>query len=300
MSGAHPVLPNLLPTDGFNQLVAGRHGLILFNKNDTVVGQSASHYGEYFESEVDLFAQLIPPGAQVADLGANIGIHTIAMARLTGPTGWVFAFEPQRLVFQTLCANVALNSLTNVECENKAVSDWDGSILVEDLNPNAQVNFGGLELGTSKANRAVAAVKLDSYLNGQHLDFLKADVQGMEEACLRGARETLKRCGTILYLENDQPEKSPSLISCLFEMEYTVHWHLTQFFNAANYANDPNNIHAVGYFDVGGRYLVCNGFAINMLCIPKARKLTINGALELMDVLEHPLTRGPNRFHPDQ
>ena len=294
------MLRNLLPTDGFNRLVAGRHGLILFNKNDTVVGQSASHYGEYFESEVDLFARLIPPGAQVADLGANIGTHTIAMARLTGPTGWVFAFEPQRLVFQTLCANVALNSLTNVECENKADTDRDGPILVEDLNPNSQVNFGGLELGTSKTNRAVAAVRLDSYLNRRQLDFLKADVQGMEEACLRGARETLKRYGTVLYIENDQPEKSPSLISCLFEMEYAVYWHLPQFFNPANFAKDPHNIHAVGYFDVGGLYLVSNGFAINLLCIPKARNLTVNGLLEVTDVLEHPLTRGPNRFHPDQ
>lgn len=292
------MLPNFLPGAGFNHLIAGRHGLILFNKNDTVVGRSASQYGEYFESEVDLFAQVIGPGAQVADIGANIGTHTIAMARLTGPTGWVFAFEPQRLVFQTLCANVALNSLVNVECENKAASDEDGAILVEELNPHAEANFGGLELGTSRINRTVSSVRLDKYLQGRRLDFMKVDAQGMEEACLRGAQETLKRCSTVLYLENDQPEKSPSLLACLFAMGYTVYWHLPQFFNPTNFANNPHNIHAVGYFDIGQRYLVCNGFALNMLCVPKSSSLTIGGALEVTDVLEHPLTRGSNRFHP--
>src|SRR5262245_48635407 len=134
------MLPNLLPVEEHNQLVRGRHGMLLFNRNDTVVGQSVLHYGEYFDSEVEVFRQLIRPGAHVADIGANIGTHTVAMARLVGPEGWVHAFEPQRLVFQTLCANVALNSLTNVDCENAAVGEKTGSIPVEELDPHLPNN----------------------------------------------------------------------------------------------------------------------------------------------------------------
>ena len=51
------------------------------------------------------------PGFNV-DVGANIGTHTLAFARLVGERERVFAFEPQRLVAQVLAANIALNSLT--------------------------------------------------------------------------------------------------------------------------------------------------------------------------------------------
>jgi FkbM family methyltransferase len=180
-----------LPISGFNQLIHGRHGLLLFNVNDVVVGRSALYYGEYFESEVALFRQLIRPGMHVADVGANIGIHTLAMARITGPTGWVYAFEAQRLVFQILCANTALNSLPNVDCEHLAVDATDSTIPVQELNPNVQLNFGGVSLGTSDTNKTVRKITLDQYLDGRPLHFMKVDIEGMEEACLRGARETL-------------------------------------------------------------------------------------------------------------
>jgi len=289
--------PNLLPDADFNKLVRGRHGYLLYNQNDTVVGLSVARYGEYFESEVDIFRRMIRPGARVADLGANIGTHTVAMARIVGEGGWVTAVEPQRLVFQTLCANVALNSLTNVDCQNMAVSNTKEPILVEELDPRAAVNFGGLELGHSAANRSVRCTRLDDFLNGERLDFMKIDIQGMEEACLRGARETLKRYNTILYMENDQAEKSPPLLAYLKELGYAAYWHLPMFYNQNNFAADPVNVHAVGYFETGDPFLSCNGFAINMLCVPNALGIRVNGLLEVTDFFEHPLTREQNRFH---
>ena len=68
------MLPNLLPTDDFNKLVAARYGVLCANTNDTVVGLSVLQYGEYFESEVELFRQIVRPGMVVADVGANIGL----------------------------------------------------------------------------------------------------------------------------------------------------------------------------------------------------------------------------------
>jgi len=293
------MLTNLLPVFGFNQLVHGRHGVLLYNVNDTVVGQSAQYYGEYFETEVAVFRAFVRPGMHVADLGANIGTHTLALARITGPTGWVYAFEAQRLVFQTLCANVALNSLVNVDCEHLAVDATEGVIPVEELDPNKQVNFGALSLGTSRAGRTVRRVALDQYLNGRPLHFMKADIQGMEEACLRGARATLTRDLTVLYLENDQPEKSESLLSYLRELDYDVWWHQPLFYNPNNFAHEPTNIHALGYIDSGESHLQCIGFAINILCIPRRRNAAMDGLFKVEDVKEHPLIRGSTRFHPN-
>ena len=98
----------------FNLLVAARHGHLLVNRHDIYIGRSIRELGEFSEGEVDLFRQVLRPGALVVEAGANIGSHTVPMAKMIGPTGHLWAFEPQRVIHQTLCANLALNSLTNV------------------------------------------------------------------------------------------------------------------------------------------------------------------------------------------
>ena len=58
----------------------------------------------------------------------------------------MIAFEPQRLVFQLLCANVALNSLANVICLQQAIAKEPGFINVPLLDPTMPGNFGGLSI----------------------------------------------------------------------------------------------------------------------------------------------------------
>src|SRR3954465_1933985 len=95
----------------FTVLTQTRHGQMLVNRHDVYIGRSLELYGEWSEGEIDLFRQVLRPGMVVADAGANIGTHTVARAQMVAPNGVVYAFEPQRIVFQTLAANVALNSL---------------------------------------------------------------------------------------------------------------------------------------------------------------------------------------------
>src|SRR5215204_3016879 len=82
-----------------------RHGRMMYNVNDQYIGRSLDLYGEYSEGEVDLFRQVLRPGDLALDVGANIGVHTVPMARLVGERGAVFAFEAQRTAYQTLCGN---------------------------------------------------------------------------------------------------------------------------------------------------------------------------------------------------
>src|SRR4051812_16828084 len=98
----------------FMALKACKHGRFLYNVNDTFVGRSLDLYGEWCEEEIEVLSQIIKPGSVVLDIGANIGTHTICFAKQALPGGVVYAFEPQRLVFQNLCANIALNQLVNV------------------------------------------------------------------------------------------------------------------------------------------------------------------------------------------
>ena len=85
----------------------------MFNRNDRFIGRSLEHYGEWCESELDLLLRFCGESDVVLDVGANIGSHTCAFAKAVGANGTVFALEPQRLAFQLLCGNIALNVLTN-------------------------------------------------------------------------------------------------------------------------------------------------------------------------------------------
>lgn len=288
------MLPDLLPdADGPNNVVRGRHGYVVYNRNDTVVGLSIKQYGEYFESEVEVFRGIVQQGMQVADIGANIGTHSLALARLVGPTGRVYAFEPQRVVHQMLCATMAINGILHADCERMAVSDAPGEMNVADLDFTRPNNYGGLALGGDQG-RPVPVVTLDDYLDGRTLHFIKADVQGMEARVVRGARRTIAAHRPVLYLECDQPDDMPALGAVLREIGYTAYWHLPRFFRPANHAGNATNVYAVGWTDAGGPHLACIGFAINLLCVPPGSK--VEGLLPLLD--DHPLHRAANRFHP--
>jgi hypothetical protein len=73
-----------------------RDGALIYNINDYYIGRALDKYGEISRGEAALFGQLVQPGMTALDIGANIGILTVPIARLAGPEGRVIAFEPQR------------------------------------------------------------------------------------------------------------------------------------------------------------------------------------------------------------
>lgn len=146
----------------FNIVRSCRYGQMVFNVNDQYVGRSLDLYGEYSEGEVALFRQVVRPGDIDVDVGANIGTHTVAFARLTGPTGAVVAFEPQRVVFQTLCANLALNSITNVIAQQATLGAEPVHIVVPNIDYGKANNFGGVALGGFARGEKVPVITLDS------------------------------------------------------------------------------------------------------------------------------------------
>jgi FkbM family methyltransferase len=285
---------HVLLEQGHQRLVRGRHGYVLYNRNDTVIGRSIETYGEYFEAEVDVFRRFLRPGDVALDIGANIGTHTLAMARLVGPQGFVFAFEPQRLVFQTLCANMALNALTNVHCVNAAVGEKPGWLHISDPDPGVAENFGGVQLtlmsGSAQA-APVAQVTLDEFVAVTQVKLIKVDVEGMEAAVLRGGVATLSRFRPILYVENAIADKSADLLTLLRDLGYVCFWHLPLFVTDDNYFADTRRIFPVAFVDGGGAFLDAIGLAVNLLCVPDSSGLSIRGLRQVRDPLEHPFRR---------
>lgn len=223
------------------RLKATRHGLMLYHAKDAYVGRSFDLYGEFSEGEVHLFRQLLQPGAVVLDIGANIGAHTLYFAGAVAPGGSVIAYEPQRVIYQMLCANLALNGITNVRALLAGAGRERGMAQVPVLDYTAANNFGGISLGMGGPSEPVEIVPVDA-LGIHRCDLLKIDVEGMEEEVLAGASQTIARFRPLLYVENDRSEKSAALIERLLSFDYQLFWHLPYLFNPHNFFGQTENV----------------------------------------------------------
>ncbi|HEV7222193.1 MAG TPA: FkbM family methyltransferase, partial [Pirellulales bacterium] len=196
-----------------NQVKTCRYGVMIYQPNDAYIGRSFELYGEFSESEVAVFRALVKPGQTALDVGANIGAHTVALARLVGPTGKVVAFEPQRIAYYSLCGNVVQNNLDQVVCHQAAVGAAAGKIAVPELDYRREQNFGAIDLSQDyrrAPSHSVPVVRIDD-LGLTACDLVKIDVEGMERQALEGAVETVRRFKPILYVEDDRAQKSDAL-----------------------------------------------------------------------------------------
>ena len=260
-----------------NHMRQCRHGYMVYNIHDMYLGRSLDLYGEFSEGEMEVLRKILLPGDICLDIGANIGTHTVFLANTVGANGRVFAFEPQRLVFQTLCANMALNSFTNVHCINAAVGAERGTINVPVLDFSNTNNFGGLSLDTGRDGEPVPVVTIDS-LNLSSCRLMKADVEGMELHVLKGAIETLRRHRPFLYVENDRIPNSTALMQFIDSLGYQMYWHLPTLFSPTNYFGNGDNVFG-------------NIVSANLFCIHPSWDVTIQGFRRAYVGEKHPMER---------
>ena len=221
------------------QLTQTRNGLMLDNPNDTYMGRALLEYGECCELESQFLLSLpsLRPG-QVIEVGANIGIHSVPLAKALSAEGRrMVVFEPQPFVFQNLCANLALNGLTNVTAWPWACGAKNETVWFDGPDYKSPGNFGGVSVGpeAKPGHVAVPCVRLDDVLEPYVIGLLKIDVEGYELQVLQGAVETLSRSRPLLYVENDRIDKSQALIEWLWQRDYRLFWHVPRLFNPDNF-----------------------------------------------------------------
>ncbi len=228
--------------------------------HDTFIGGALERYGEYVERETELLLSFVNEGGIVVEVGANIGCDTIPLASKVTSTGRVFAFEPQRVIYQMLCGNLAINGIWNVIAERVALGRGPGILHVPPVDYSKTGNFGGVPL-SDRGEEPVRVAALDAYKLGR-CDLIKIDVEGMELEVLQGAVETIARTRPTIYCENDRADKSPALIAILRGLDYNLYWHMPAMFNADNFRKNP-----VNEFQRDGVDIV----SLNMLCLPREK-----------------------------
>lgn len=226
-----------------------KNGPMIFPENDMYIGRALDYYGEAHQLEIDFLESLISPGDVVIDVGANIGIITIPLAKKVGTEGYVLALEAHSMLFYMLCGNIALNNLVQVQVSNRAVSDKTGSLFYfPHFDFSKTSNFGGMALTDSLNakdtkgkiyDNPVTAIAVDD-LGISNPKLIKIDVEGMEPMVLNGLRETIQRSKPILYVEFAQNWKS--IIDFLNSVDYEWVLHETPLFNPNNYNSMTDDI----------------------------------------------------------
>ena len=216
---------------GTVSLVHEFYGPIRLFAHDSAISQHLLDGRCIWESYlVDQFARHFVPGRNIIDAGANLGLHSMALAKLARGGEWVFAFEPHPEILPLTLANCA--HYPNIRCIPKAASSSAAVFHMPSIR--GALNQAGMQLISTAAQGsfAVESVTIDS-LDLPNIGLIKVDVEGHEMQCLQGAKHTIHRDRPVLFVEiaggHDVDSAPPPLaqeirsrIQTICEMGYNV------------------------------------------------------------------------------
>lgn len=167
------------------------------------LGQYVYLTGVYEPATSAMFEHLLEPGECMLDVGANAGFFSLLCAKLVGPGGRIFAFEPIPSVRQRLEANIALNGVRNVRVMGVAVSDRPAQLTMFE-GPDGHKGISSLRpLAQASGTLMVQTVALDDMceeIEGP-VRCIKIDVEGAEMLALLGMQKLLVRDHPYLIIE---------------------------------------------------------------------------------------------------
>jgi len=193
--------------------------------------------GAFEWSTAHTLDKLVKPGDIVFDIGANIGAHTLPVARKAGNGGRVFAFEPTAFAFQKLQKNLSLNPdlQARVESCQTMLTDDPSAAVRQEIYSSWPLRAGEghhpKHQGQLTATAGAVTDTIDSFVERKRisrLDLIKIDVDGDEYPVLHGGVETLRRLRPTILLElapwvhAEQGNSFAAMIDLLEELGYTL------------------------------------------------------------------------------
>ena len=160
-----------------------------------------------------LFERCVRPGDTVFDVGAHIGRYGVMFARLVGPTGAVYCFEPNPGPFARLSGLAMISGHGSMHPLRQAVGETPGRL------PLFFSDEAGHEQASTISRDAAVPARLGEAIRSVEVEvttidlacatlgaspaFLKIDVEGGEIQVLHGGRTTIARCLPTMLIETD-------------------------------------------------------------------------------------------------
>lgn len=167
---------------------------LYLNATDPVIS-TALLFDVYEPYTTKVFLQHLRPGMVVVDVGANIGYYSVLAAATVGPTGKVYAFEPDPENFAILKKNIDTNTFLHVEAFSAALSDRTGTdtLYLSPDNKGDHRLVAGLK--EDRVGITVNTLSLDDFVATHGLtsvNVVKIDVQGAENLVMKGMSRLLQ------------------------------------------------------------------------------------------------------------
>jgi FkbM family methyltransferase len=232
-SDAYMALGNLLASQGLLELetaalptltVALKNGTQLVTPRplDVMTTYVVLEHEKWFEDEVDFVNQIVRPGDQTIDVGANYGCYTLAMSLSAGDSGKVWAFEPAALTAHFLRRSLKACAASNVVVSETALSDQVGFAFFQNSKDPELSGIGSKDNIVSTDH--VPTTTLDHGIDQFGWDdvrFLKIDAEGHEPQVFAGGHRLFaEQSPLVMYEVVDVRETHGELIDLFGSIGY--------------------------------------------------------------------------------
>jgi FkbM family methyltransferase len=164
---------------------------------------------DWFEKEINFVRRWLKPGMQAIDVGANVGVYALTMAKLVAPGGSVWAFEPARGPAAMLAESITRNDVPHLRLIPMALSDHEGSGALQ-LHVQSVLNSLVHRFETEAAGTELVSVStLDQQqakLNWRAIDFIKIDAEGSGLSILAGGEHFFAEQSPLVMFEVDDSQ----------------------------------------------------------------------------------------------
>lgn len=187
--------------------------------------------GGWEPNTIDFLTKSLKSGEVAIEVGANVGAHTLLMAKLTGNEGHIYAFEPTDFALNKLRKNISLNpKLQNITIRTELVTNGEMNLPKLDIRSNWSID--GKDSNIANTIKNPKAISIDDFaleVKLERLKLIKVDVDGYDFKVLQGAKSTISRFKPIIFCElceyalNEQGDSIKDIFSMLTSIGYQVY-----------------------------------------------------------------------------
>jgi tetratricopeptide (TPR) repeat protein len=193
------------------RICSTRYGMIQYHEQHELLARSLRSYGEWLQPQLDLLGKLLRPGATVVEVHSGIGVHTLGLAALIGPDGYLLAYEADPRRRRMLSENVRVNASKNVCTVMQRILIGE-----EGRSANDVLSDAGVVDEASSISDTIDDLLL------KRLDLLKLNEGADARQILAGAADTLWRLRPFVFIGLDDDADLTALAEHVKSFSYRV------------------------------------------------------------------------------